>query len=357
MRPPTPILSRLAAGLAAAVVLATGAAARPAADRPLVVILADPKGTVATDLLAPYAILAESGAVEVKVVSPTAAPVRLTPGHAWVRPQMTLAELERTRPGGPDVVIVPAMEDEENTVRARWLRAQLRRGVRIMSICNGARVLAAAGLLDGRQATIHWYSQGKVAKRYPEVTWRRDVRWVTDGPVTTTAGISAGEPGTLQLLRELAGDAVMRSTAARLRQPLPDPRHDGRAYRLTLPRMALVVGNLAAFWRRETVALPLSPGFDELALGTAIDAWSRTYRSEAWVTGAPAVRSRHGLVIHRSRDLPDRFDRRVALPGPDVMVRTFEQIGRAYGEPTARFVGLQFEHPYGVARARSDPGS
>lgn len=343
---------RLAAGVAAALAanLALGLGAAAAA-RPLVVILAEPRGTVATDLLAPYAILAESGAVDVRVVSPTRAPVRLLPGKAWVAPQVTLAELAKLRPNGPDVVIVPAMEDEGDPARAAWLRDQARRGVRIMSICNGGLVLAETGLLDGRQATVHWFSRGREAKKFDKVRWREDVRWITDGRITTTAGISAGEPASLQLLRELAGEAVMRETARRLSLPAPDPRHDGGDYRLTPRGMGVVMANRLAVWTHEDVALPLTPGFDELAFGTALDAWSRTYRSTAWATGPASVRSRHGLVVYRSRTLPARFDRQVALPGPDIMRNTFAEVRRAYGEPTARFVALQFEHPWGAIGA------
>jgi putative intracellular protease/amidase len=337
------MFGRLILSLAAALFFVTGAAAKP-----LVVILADARGTVATDLFSPYAILAESGAVEVKVAAAGNAPVRLLPGFAWVKPQMTLDEASARR---PDVVIVPAMSLDDDPARSAWLRAQVRNGVRVMSICNGARVLAAAGLLDHRQATVHWFSRKEMAKAHPEVTWRSDVRWITDGPITTTAGISAGEPASLNLLRELAGEAVMRQTAQRLRLPLPDPRHNGADYHLTPKGMAQVVLNRVAFWGHEKVAIPLSPGFDELAFGTALDAWSRTYRSMAWAVGAPATTSRHGLVVYRSRTPPEHFDRRVALQAPDVMVRTFAQIGRAYGEPTARFVALQFEHPYGAVSA------
>jgi putative intracellular protease/amidase len=319
----------------------------PAAARPLVVILADVRGTVATDVLAPYAILAESGAVDVRVVSATAQPVRLTPGYAWLAPQVTLDRLPRR----PDVVIVPALEVEDDPARSAWLRAQVQAGTRVMSICNGAKVLAAAGLLDGRQATIHWYSQKPMAKKHPKVIWRRDARWVVDGPITTTAGISAGEPATLDLLRQLAGEPVMRATAARLQQPLPSRRHNGLDYHLTLKGMGTVVANRAAFWSHEDVALPLSPGVDEIALGTALDAWSRTYRSTAWAVGPAAVTSRHGLVVYRAATPPQRFDRRVALPPPDVMLGTFAQVSRAYGPATARFVALQFEHPWGAISA------
>lgn len=345
LRPALAALAALTAGLA--VLLLPGAAVA----LPLVVILADARGTVATDLLAPYAILAESGAVEVKVVSSTAAPVRLTPGMAWVAPQMTTTDLARARPGGPDVVIVPALEVVDDPARSTWLRAQVRRGARIMSICNGAKVLAAAGLLDERQAAVHWYSRAKLARQYPHVTWRRDLRWVTDGPITTTAGISAAEPAALDLLRRLAGDAVMRGTARRLALPLPDPRHDGGDYRLTGRGAGLVVANRAAIWGHEDVAVPLSPGLDEIAFGTAIDAWSRTYRSIGWAAGAPSVVSRHGLRIYRSRTLPARFDRSAVLLRRGAMKATFDQIRRAYGVSTARFVALQFEHPYGAISA------
>jgi putative intracellular protease/amidase len=336
-------IGRFLAGIAALLALGGGAAAKP-----LVVLLADAEGTVAPDLLVPYAILADSGAVEVKIVSATMKPVRLTPGVAWVAPQMTLAQLARERPGGPDVVIVPALEVVHNPQRSAWLRAQVRGGARIMSICNGAKVLAAAGLLDGRQATVHWYSRAKLARQYPKVTWRRDLRWVTDGPITTTAGISAAEPASLNLLRELAGEAAMRETARRMRLPQPDQHHRGDDFHLTARGAGLVVANRLAFWRHEDVAAPLFQGVDERALGTALDAWSRTYRSTAWAVGPARVISRHGLLVYRGRTLPARFNRQVALPPADVMEATFEQIRLAYGAPTARFVALQFEHPYGV---------
>ena len=333
--------------LASILVLAAVLFAGAAAARPYVVILADPRGTVATDLLAPYAILAESGAVDVAVASATRAPVRLTPGVAWAAPQVTLDQLSASG-RRPDVVIVPAMSVEDDPVRSAWLRDQAQGGARVMSICNGAKVLAAAGLLDGRQAVIHWYSRDRMRKAYPETTWREDVRWVSDGPVTTTAGISAGEPATLQLLEDLAGPAVMRATALRLDLPPPQVRHRGQDYRLTLGGMTTVVLNRLAFWRREAVAVPLADGLDEIAFGTALDAWSRTYRSRAWAAGPASVRSRHGLVVYRSIETPDRFARTAVLPDPDVMTNTFDEIGAAYGPATARFVALQFEHPYGA---------
>ena len=339
------MLGRLILSLFAALATATATAA---VAKPLVVILAEPRGTVPADLMNPYAILSESGAVDVRVVSPTRGLIRLAPGHAWLAPQLTTAELRRR----PDVVILPAMEPqaEDDPARAAWLRAQVKAGARILVICNGARAFANTGLLDGRQAAVHWFSHKKMVKAHPKVVWRRDRRWITDGPITTTTGISAAEPATLHILEELAGRDVMLATAARLKLPPPDPRHRGSDYRLTLKGMGLTVANVASFWGREDVALPIAPGFDERALGAALDGWSRTYRSRAWVTGAPVTRSRHGLFVYRSQYLPP-FDRRVALPAPEVTASTFAQIRKAYGERTARFVALQFEHPWGAVTA------
>jgi len=339
-------MRRLAIALAAWLALAA-----PAAARPLVVILADAEGTETTDLIAPYAILAESGAVEVKVVAASAKLVRLMPGMAWVAPHMTLAELARTRPEGPDVVIVPAMHRVSDPARAAWLRAQAHGGARVMSICDGALVLAGAGLLDGRRATTHWNSHGPAARKYPKVTWRRDSRWITDGSITTTAGVSASAPASLALLADLAGEGVMRDTARRMGLPAPDPRHAGEDFRLNGAGIGVAAGNVLAFWRRDDVAVTLSPGFDELSFATVLDGWSRTYRSTAWAVAASGVTSRRGLVVYGDKARPARFDREAPLPGGGAMEAMFGQIRSAYGEPTARFVALQLEHPYGAVSA------
>ena len=325
--------------------------AAPAAAKPLVVILADASGTETTDLIAPYGILAESGAVDVKIVAPTAQRIQLMPGKAWVAPQMTLEALAKAHPGGPDVVIVPAMHRPEDAQRSSWLRAQAKAGARVMSICDGAIVLAAAGLLDGRQATVHWFSVDKLAKQHPKVTWRRDQRWVTDGRITTTAGVSASAPASLMLLRELAGEQVMRETAKRLGLAEPDQRHNGADYRLTADGVGVAAGNLLSFWRRDDIGVPLSAGFDELGFATVLDGWSRTYRSTAWAMAPAGVTSRHGLTVYSDGSAPRRFDRRVAPAGPGAMEAMFGQIRAAYGQPTARFVALQLEHPYGALSA------
>jgi len=321
--------------LALVLILFAGA---PAAARPLVVVLADPRGTETTDLIAPYAVLVESGAVEVKILAPSLTPVRLTPGLAWVRPQVTYATLERE----PDVVVVPFMMPAYDPARDAWLRERARRGARIVAICAGAETLARAGLLDGREATTHWFELKRLAKAYPNVRWRRDRRWIVDGKVTTTAGVTASIPASLALLRDLAGEDVMRATAARLGVPAPVQAHDGGGFRVGTDAAMTGLSTWASAWRGQKVAVRTTDGFDDLAFATALDAWSRTNRSEAFASG-DAV-SRHGLAVIAPQTLP-RAGRTVEARGGDPTI-VLEEIAAAYGKATARYVALTLEHPY-----------
>lgn len=324
------------------VLLLALAAGSSALAKPLVVILADPRGTETTDLIAPYAVLAESGAVDVKILAPSLAPVKLMPGRAWVRPQATYAELREA----PDVIVVPFMTPAYDPARDAWLRAQAKRGVRIVAICAGAETLARAGLLDGREATTHWYELGRLAKAYPKVRWRRDRRWIVDGPVTTTAGVTASIPASLALLRDLAGEEAMRATAARLGVPAPVQSHDGAAFRVGGDAALAALSGWANAWRGEKVAVRIADGFDDLAFATTLDAWSRTNRSEAFASGSAV--SRHGLAVIAPAE-PPRAGRTVEARGGDPTL-ALEAIADAYGRPTARYVALTLEHPYWLAQ-------
>lgn len=316
--------------------------ASPTWAGPLVVILADARGTETTDLIAPYAVLAESGAVEVKILAPSLAPVRLMPGLAWVRPQATYAQLGRE----PDVVIVPFMMPADDPARDAWLRERAKRGVRIVAICAGAETLAHAGLLEGREATTHWFELKRLARVYPNVRWRRDRRWIVDGPVTTTAGVTASIPASLALLRDLAGEETMRSTAARLGVPAPVQAHDGAAFRVGTDAAIAGLSGWSNAWRGEKVAVRITDGFDDLAFATTLDAWSRTNRSEAFAS-REAV-SRHGLTVIAPEKLP-RAGRTVEPRNGDPTT-ALNDIAAAYGKATARYVALTLEHPYWLAK-------
>jgi transcriptional regulator GlxA family with amidase domain len=104
------------------------------------------------------------------------------------------------------------------------LRDVVARGGTVLSQCTGAFVLAAAGLLDGRRATTHWRHAADLAARYPDVTVDRDVLYVDEGPVVTSAGTAAGIDACLHILRREHGAAVANQVARRM---VVAPHRDG----------------------------------------------------------------------------------------------------------------------------------
>jgi transcriptional regulator GlxA family with amidase domain len=129
-----------------------------------------------------------------------------------------------------DTIILPGCADPNAAVPAPVLDA-LRQaaadGTRIASICAGAFILAATGLLDGHRATTHWVAAATLAARHPEITVDPDVLYVDNGQFLTSAGAAAGLDLCLHLVRRDHGSAVA-ADAARL-SVMPLEREGGQA--------------------------------------------------------------------------------------------------------------------------------
>lgn len=112
-------------------------------------------------------------------------------------------------------VIVPGLADEDavDAEVCDALAAAHARGTRVVSICSGAFVLAAAGLLDGRRATTHWTRTAKLARRHPAVTVEEGVLYVDEGDVLTSAGVAAGLDLCLHIIRNDHGAALANRRA------------------------------------------------------------------------------------------------------------------------------------------------
>ncbi|MEI6000751.1 GlxA family transcriptional regulator [Paraburkholderia bengalensis] len=107
-------------------------------------------------------------------------------------------------------------EYEENGELIAWLVGQSRYVRRLGSVCSGAFLLARAGLLTGRRATTHWNSAARLAKNYPNVRVEPDHIFVKDGPVYTSAGVTAGMDLALALVEEDHGRGVALRVAREL---------------------------------------------------------------------------------------------------------------------------------------------
>ncbi len=114
----------------------------------------------------------------------------------------------------PDIVIVPGASTERVTqVGAdarvqKWLRANATPSQTIMSVCTGAFIVARAGLLNGKNSTTHWILQSDLQRQFPKTKTFSGVRFVRDGNVISTAGVSSGIDGALQLVEQTRGKAT-----------------------------------------------------------------------------------------------------------------------------------------------------
>jgi transcriptional regulator GlxA family with amidase domain len=131
-----------------------------------------------------------------------------TAGGARVVPRYTFATTPR-----PDIVVIGAQSDKSTALLA-WLRAQHDDHVMLMSICTGARQLALAGLLDGKQATSHHEYLADFSQRFPQVVWQRSRRFVrADSTIYTAGGLTSGIDLALHIVAERFGTGVAQATA------------------------------------------------------------------------------------------------------------------------------------------------
>ncbi|MCT2591535.1 DJ-1/PfpI family protein [Streptomyces sp. N2-109] len=113
------------------------------------------------------------------------------------------------------------------------LRAAVKRGAWVLSVCSGAFVLGAAGLLDGRRCTTHWRYTQQLAQRFPAARIEPEVLYVDDASVITSAGTAAGIDACLHLVRREQGSKVANAIARRM--VVPPHREGGQAQYIEHP--------------------------------------------------------------------------------------------------------------------------
>jgi transcriptional regulator GlxA family with amidase domain len=99
---------------------------------------------------------------------------------------------------------------------AEWIRRTAATAKLTASVCTGAFLLAQAGLLEGKSATTHWSDVGELRKMFPSLTVLENRRWVDEGAIVTSAGISAGIDMSLHLVERLAGRELALGTARQM---------------------------------------------------------------------------------------------------------------------------------------------
>lgn len=215
-----------------------------------------------------------------------------------------------------------------------WLLEASAKARRTASVCSGAYILAEAGLLDGRRATTHWQHSTRFQRRYPRIRLEPDRIFIKDGPVWTSAGITAGIDLALALIAEDLGEQIARAVGQQL--VVYHRRPGGQSQFSALIEMGGHGGRFASLldWMRGRLAEPLT--VEHLADQAAISPrhFARAFAADTGLTPAKAV-ERLRLETARERveataEPIDQIAREVGFGDPERMRRAFL---RAFGQP------------------------
>ncbi len=297
--------------------------------RPTAVVLLSTAGSQVSDVLAPYEVLAATGAFNLYAVAAAKQPVPLG-GGLDVLPQLSFAELDQRLNGKkPDLIVVPAMpgarRDGAASLRPAvdWLRSHSGATTTVLSVCNGAEVVAEAGLADGRRITANWSAVDSFRERYPQAEWVRGRRYVQDGNLVSTAGVTSGVNGTLRVVATFLGDQAALDLAGRI--GYPDRRLDASpqipAHRMTPIDVGRLMLTATYWWTKPSIGVALTDGVGEIELASVIDvypgpAFTATVTTLAADGPRRTVTSQHGLTFLARHGLDDApVADRILVPG------------------------------------------
>jgi transcriptional regulator GlxA family with amidase domain len=216
----------------------------------------------------------------------------------------------------------------------KFLQRALRRCRRVAATCTGAFVLAEAGLLDGRRATTHWNVARELQARFPNVKVEEDRIFIIDGPVWTSAGMTAGIDLVLAMIEKDLGADLARAVARKL--VVYHRRAGGQSQFSALlelePKSDRIQGALA--YAKRNLDKPLTVGQLAAAAYLSPRQFSRAFRAETGQSPAKAVENLRleaaRLIMERSRHPIEVVARQTGFADRDRMRRAFL---RAFGQP------------------------
>ena len=268
-------------------------------------------------------------AYRAEIIGPAAGPVAMSAGfdvvaaHGIGRLPRNLDTLLVAGGDGREVV-------EHDPAVLDWLRRAAPRVRRVGSICTGAFVLAAAGLLDGRRATTHWRFADELAARYPAVTVEPDALHVRDGKIVTSAGVTAGMDLALALLEEDCGRPVALATARETVMFLKRPGGQSQ-FSAHLAAQSETVPPIAALQRWILDNLDADLSVEALAARATMSPrnFARVFAKTAGATPAKFVeRARVDAArraLEESRDPVVAIAHRYGFGHPETMRRVFQR--------------------------------
>jgi transcriptional regulator GlxA family with amidase domain len=235
-------------------------------------------------------------------------------------------------PGSLDTVLVagaPGIDDAPvNITMLAWLYRAALGARRYGSVCSGAWMLAATGLLDGRRVTTHWSVAARLRQAYPELTVEPDDFYVRDGPVCTSAGVTAGMDLALALVEEDLGEAIARDVASQLVMYFKRP---GGQLQFSRHGEAALGGNLILQELQRWVTKHPGKGHSVTSLaeraGLSPRHFARIFRQQTGMTPADFVEVARveaaRRLLEQGRDAPKRIAARCGYTDINGLRRAF----------------------------------
>ncbi|MEU2762548.1 DJ-1/PfpI family protein [Streptomyces sp. NPDC007094] len=306
------------------------------------------------DLVGPHEVFHHAGRLaggyRCQVVAPRSGPVQAASGlpvHAGYG-------VDEVDPGSVDTVVVAGGQGvDQARLDARltgWIREAGASARRVTSVCSGAFLLAAAGLLDGRRATTHWAREQQLIREHPAVEVDCEPIFIRDGPVWTSAGVTAGMDLALALVEDDLGREVARAVA---REMVMFLRRPGGQSQFSV-----------ALWSKEPATDPVRAavsavhadpgarhGIADLAQNARLSPrhLQRRFTAElgmppaAYVERVRVEAAQHALAD--SRDTIDAIALRCGFGSAETLRRTFHRhLGIAPSEYRARFRSTTAAH-------------
>lgn len=267
-------------------------------NKPTVAVVLGNDTTEGSDFMIPYELFSRTGEFNVYAVASDNQVKSLT-GGLDVIPHYSFKEMDKLLGKSPDIIAIPFMpivnEKKFQPVR-EWIQKHSK--TTLLSICGGSENLAATGLLKEKSAASHWQNMVVLPNKYPETNWLWDQRYVHDGNVVSSAGVSSGIDAVLYVISQKLGEPMAEKIAKEMKYPsyyfVKNPKMDPFDF-----DMRTYILNNAFQWNKTKAGVLLYNGVEEMALASVFDIYSDTGTTKVLSISSsehPVV-TKHGLNL------------------------------------------------------------
>lgn len=316
--------------------------------RPVIAVVSHNSGTEITDFVVPYGILSRSGVAEVTAVSTERGVVNLDPLR--MQSETDFEDFDKKFPDGADYVVVPMIMKNNDPKLLAWILSQAKKGASIVSVCKGSEVVAQTGLMNGKRATGYFYGEMGRAEDFPKVKWERNIRYVADGKIISSAGISASLPLSIALVEAIAGNSKASALAKEIGVIEWGSKHDSDYFQDKPGKAKIDWRMMRKHDGQESIGVRLNQGIDEISLAFISEVYNRSVKGHpnTLAENKGPIKTLSGLLIIPDKVIGEKVGVGILLPSfdkkspvlvlDDALSDVAKRYGRSYAENIARFM-------------------